>query len=68
MKKVTLTKDSLIGGSYWPIGSTIEVSEDEARDLIAKKQAFETKVVVAISDKELVREETPRVSKEKAKK
>ena len=68
MKKVTLTKDNLIQGSYWPIGSTIDVSEEDAQDLIAKKQAFETKVVVDVPDNELVRSKTPRTIKEKAEK
>jgi hypothetical protein len=40
MTDIMLTKDSLIRGSYWPLGSIVEVSDEEARELIASKAAI----------------------------
>jgi hypothetical protein len=36
---VTLTKDNIIHGSFWPIGSVVDVSDEEAHKLIEWKEA-----------------------------
>jgi hypothetical protein len=61
--KVLLTKDNIIHNSFWPIGSIVEVTDEEARELIEKKEA--ATLTEIFEDKEV---EEPRVPKKKADK